>query len=340
MKILEIKNPNDAWIIHREEIETLQDGVCDVYVILDAISGHCFGMETTKDLPSSSKILGLIKTSCSQANTTPKSIFILKKDPLAEVVGAICAGLQINFDTATKKELAQFTEEFSKSFRQFKMGNKVPLQEPEYEDISREEVEAFIPETYGPCPCASGKKYKFCCQKSFKDITFAMCAAQEGKLEEALFYMGQAESKVGSTAEILCRYGICWSFFDRKKSDEYMKKALSENPNHPRTNYILGINAVEKKNYKKAITYYMKAIENYPPEDKFHLNETYNNLATAHYEIGDFKMAKESWEKALVLLPSDRMVVNNLYGCIYSNPSVPEDIRTISPFIEKYLKRR
>lgn len=158
MKILEIKNPNDAWIIHREEIETLQDGVCDVYVILDAISGRCFGMETTKDLPSSSKILGLIKTSCSQANTTPKSIFILKKDPLAEVVGAICAGLQINFDTATKKELAQFTEEFSKSFRQFKMGNKVPLQEPEYEDISREEVEAFIPDTYGHLSLCFGQE--------------------------------------------------------------------------------------------------------------------------------------------------------------------------------------
>lgn len=59
-----------------------------------------------------------------------------------------------------------------------------------------------------------------------------------------------------------------------------------------------------------------------------------------HYELGDFKMAKESWEKALVLLPSDRMVVNNLFECIYSNPSVPEDTRIISPFIEKYLKRR
>lgn len=340
MKTLEIKNPNDAWIIHREEVETLQDGACDIYVILDAISGHCFSMETSKDLPSSSKMLSLIKTSCSKASITPKSIFILKKDPLAEVIEAICAGLKINFNTATKKELAPFTNKFSKSFRQFQMGNNPPnTQGPEHDELSREEVKAFTPDTYGPCPCASGNKYKFCCQKTFKDITFAMCAAQEGNLNEALFYMGQAELKVGSTAEILCRYGICWSFFDRKKSDEYMKKALNKNPNHPRTNYILGINAVEKKNYKRAVTCYMKAIENYPTEDKFHLNETYNNLATAHYELGDFKTAKESWEKALVLLPSDKMVVNNLFRCIYSNPSVPEDIRTISPFIEKYLKR-
>jgi tetratricopeptide (TPR) repeat protein len=340
MKILEIKNPNDAWVIHREEIETLQDGFCDIYIILDASTGYCLGIETSKGLPTSSKILNLIKTSCSKANTTPKSIFILNKDPLAEVVGDICINLKINFNTATTNELSPFTEEFSKSFHQFEMGNKKQSQESEFDEVSREELKSFIPETYGPCPCASGKKFRFCCQKAFKDITFAMCAAQDGNLTEALKYMGQAESKIGSNAEILCRYGICWSFFDRKKSDEYLKKALSENPKHPRTNYILGINSVEKKNYKKALTYYMLAIENYPPEDKFHLSETYNNLGNTHFKLGDFKMAKESWEKALVLLPSDRMVVKNLFDCIYSNPLVPEDIRTISPFIEKFLKRR
>ena len=340
MNISQAKNPNDLWIIHREEIETLQDGICDVYVILDAITGQCFGTETSKDLTSSSKILSLIKNSCSQAGTIPRSIFILKKDPLAEVVGAICSGLKIHFDTAIKKELTPFTDEFSKSFKQFKIGNQAPLKEPGYDDVSKEEVESFVPDTYGPCPCASGQKYKFCCQKVFKDIVFAMCDAQDGHLEKALFHMGQAESKIGTTAEILCRYGICWSFFDRKKSDEYLTKALEKNPNHPRANYIIGINYVEKKDYLKAAKFYQKAIENYPAGDKFHLNETYNNLGTAYYEQQNFKMAKESWEKALVLLPSDRMVISNLFEFIYNNSSLPEEIRTISPFIEKYLTRR
>jgi len=121
VNISEAKNPNDLWIIHREEIETLQDGFCDVYVILDVITGQCFGMGTSKDLPSSSKILSLIKNSCLQAGTTPRSIFIFKKDPLVEVVGAICNGLKIHFDTAIKKVLTPFTDEFSKSFKQFKM---------------------------------------------------------------------------------------------------------------------------------------------------------------------------------------------------------------------------
>lgn len=339
MNFSETKNPNDLWIIHREEIDTLQDGICDIYVLLDAITGHCFGMETSKDLPSSLKILTLIKNACSQANVAPQLICILKKDPLSEVVAAICSGLKIPFATAIKKEIMPFTDEFSRSFKQFKMGNQSPLKEPEYDEVSNEEVESFVPDTYGPCPCASGQKYKFCCQKAFKDIVFAMCDAQDGHLEKALFHMAQAESKTGTTAEILCRYGICWSFFDRNKSDEYLSKALEKNPNHPRANYILGINCVEKRDYQEALKFYQRAIDNYPPGDKFHLNETYNNLGTAYYEQKNFQMAKESWEKALVLLPSDRIVKNNLFEFIYNNSKVPNEIRAISPFIEKYLKR-
>jgi tetratricopeptide (TPR) repeat protein len=207
------------------------------------------------------------------------------------------------------------------------------------EDSSeREEIEAFIPDTYGPCPCASGLKYKFCCQKIFKDIVNAMADPQEGYTNEALASMQEAEKKVGLTAEVLSRYGIVWSLTNMKKANEYFKKALEINPNHPRTNYILGISAVEKKNYKKAIAYYQKALEYYPVEDKYHHNETLNNLGH-HFTLKDYKAAKDAWEKALVLLPSDRMVIGNLFNCIYENPEVPADLREMSPFIMKYLSR-
>lgn len=331
---------NDAWILHREEIETVQDGICDVYVVLDAISGYCLEMGTSKSLLSSAEVLDLIKNSCIKSNATPRSILILKTDPLVEVVSAVCAGMNIPFSAETKKDLRPFTDDFKKSFQNLKKGTQDSTSNYESDDVSREEVEAFIPDAYSPCPCASGKKYKFCCQRAFKDIVFSLSEAQEGRLEKALSYMGQAESKIGVTAEILCRYGICWSFFDKSKSDAYLLKALEKNPNHPRTNYILGINNVESKNYKNAVAFYLKAIENYPAEDKFHLNETYNNLGTAYYELGDYKMAKESWEKALILLPSDRMVASNLFHFIYNNPEAPPDVRIISPFIEKFLKRK
>lgn len=330
--------PNDMWIIHREELETVQDGVCDIYVLLDAVTRHCLGMELSKELPSSLKVIELIEGAIKKYNARPKAIAILKADPLAEVAEAICKGLEIPFQTLTKKEISPLVEEFAASFKKFKIGSDTTL--PEEESISKEEFQAFIPETYGPCPCASGMKYKFCCQKIFKNIVNAMVEAQNGNLDKALFHMKEAEEKVGMTSEVLCRYGICWSFFDRSKSDEYFKQSQKLNPNHPRTNYILGIEAVEKKKYLEAISYYQKAIDNYPTEDKFHLNETYNNLGTAYYELKDYKSAKEAWEKALVLLPSDRMVLGNLREFIYENPSVPREIRVMSPFIQKFWSRK
>ena len=335
---LNISNPNDAWILHREEIDTIEDGNCNIYFLLDGHSVFYFGHETSIDLPLSSKILNLLEQAHKQAGQWPKQVLISKIDPFSEALESICNDLKIPFEAIPKKDLTKFVKPFSKSFKEFR--RSIPLlPEDELSEIEQEELEAFIPETYGPCPCASGKKFKFCCQKAFRDITFAMCAAEEGNLNEAIKYMNQAESKVGKTAEILCRHAICWSFFDQKKSQQYLDESIATNPNHPRTNYILGIEAKKKQKYNEAIEHYQRAIENYPKEDKYHLNETYNNLGTAYFECGRLGDAKEVWEKALVLLPSDQMVRNNLTEFIYENADVPANLRKVSPFIEKYLAR-
>lgn len=333
---LNFTQPNDAWILHREEIETIQDGNCNVYVLIDTYSGFCFGQEVCVDLPGSAKIISLLKSANTKAGTWPKQILILKKDPFAETFQATCKGLQIQLNELTAKDLQPFVRSFKDAFRQLKKGRS---QSAPFSKFEEEELEAFVPESYSPCPCASGKKFKFCCQKAFKDIVFAMSAAEVGNLNEALHFMKQAEEKVGRTAEIVCRYAICWSFFDRDKFLSLLNQALQISPNHPRANYVMGIEAVADEEYGKAVIFYQTAIDNYPPEDRYHLNEAYSNLGTAYCGLKKFKEAKEVWEKALVLLPSDQMVRRNLFEFIYENPSVPKELRKISPFIEKYLAR-
>lgn len=336
---LTITEKNQAWILHREEIETIQEGSCNIYVLLDAYTGYCFGQELCVDLPSATKIVSLLQLARSEAGTLPLQILISKKDLFSETLGAICNGLKIPLREMTAKDLEPFVGEFKTTFRQFKNGVSLDDNYDELSDEEQQELEAFIPESYSPCPCASGKKFKFCCQKIFKDITFAMCAAEDGHLQEALKFIKTAESKVGRTAEVVCREAICWSFYDMTKTQLLLAEALQINPNHPRANYVCGIDAKEAGDYEQAISFYQAAIENYPIEDKFHLNETYNNLGTAFYELGKYKDAKKAWEKALVLFPSDRIVKANLVEFIYENPAVPTNIREISPYIKKYLKR-
>ena len=333
---LNISSPNDAWILHREEFETIKEGNCNLYILLDGYSTFYFGHESSIDLPASSKILDLLEQAHKQVGRWPKQVLISKVDPVSEALESTCNDLKIPFEAIPKKDLTKFVRPFSNSFKEFKRGLLAP--KDELSESEQEELEAFIPETYGLCPCASGKKFKFCCQKVFREITFAMCAAQEGNLNEAIKYMNQAESKIGKTAEVLCRYAICWSFFDQNKSQKYMDESIAANPNHPRANYILGIEAKEKQKYNEAIEYYQRAIENYPKEDKFHLSETYNNLGTVYFECGRFGDAKVVWEKALVLLPSDQMVRNNLIEFIYENSDVPADLRKVSPLIERLTR--
>lgn len=232
------KKPNEAWIIHREEIETLQEGSCNVYVLLDAYSGFCFGQEISFDAPDPIKIKGLLQTARVRGGSWPHKILILKDDPFAHILQTICRGINISFEELPAKDLKPYIQSFRDGFHQFRNG--APLNPPPaaLSKADQEELEAFTPESYSPCPCASGKKFKFCCQKAFKDIVFAMCAAQEGRLDEALRYMKQAEGKVGRTAEVLCRYAICWSFFDMDKCRELLQETILLNPKHPRANYI------------------------------------------------------------------------------------------------------
>jgi hypothetical protein len=331
--MLNVTKPNEVWILHREDFHTQKEGNCNLYFLLDAFTGHCFGLETSLQLPNELKITELIKQANLKSSTFPGKMVILKKDPYAETLRVICSGLKVELEELPEKYLVPYIKPFVDSFHGFQTRGSASFVSSD----EREEAKAFMPETYGPCSCASGQKFKFCCQKAFKSIVFAMCEAQDGRLESALRYMKEAEVKVGRTAEIVCRMAICWSFFDKEKSRLLFQEALSINPNHPRLNYLLGIEAVEEKDYAKAVGFYQKAISNYPTEDKFHLNEAYNNLGTAFYEQGNYKEAKDSWEKALVMLPRDRMVKENLFEFIYSNPIVPQNLREMSPFIEKFF---
>lgn len=334
---LGVTQPNDAWILHREEIYTVQDGFCNVYFLLDAYSQFCFDLVTAIDLPSISEMIDIFKKANFTTGHWPKQILIDKSDPYIEMLQSICQKFNLSSHSVPHKSLKPFIQSFSSAFNAFNRSdqhNVEPLPE-----VLEQELKAFIPNTYGPCPCASGQKFKFCCQKVFYDITFAMSAAEEGNLNEALYYMQAAESKIGRTSEILCRYGICWSFFDEKKSLEYLKEAILLNPNHPRTNYIFGINAKASNQHKQAIQYYQKAIEQYPKTDKYHLNETYNNLGTVYFELEKYQDAKDAWEKALLLLPIDTMARENLITLIYENQELSSELREMSPFVRKYLFR-
>jgi tetratricopeptide (TPR) repeat protein len=208
------------------------------------------------------------------------------------------------------------------------------------DEDDRESAKSFVPDNYDPCSCASGKKFKFCCKPGFSEIIGAMAAAESGYQNEANGHILKAKKILGETAEVLCREAIVQSYVDDRKAMKTLDQALGVNPNHPRANYIRGIDCKRRGDWNGAIAAYQVAIANYPKTDRYHLNECYNNLGTSYFEKGEFEQAKASWEQAFALLPSDKVVRENLREFIYENPALSEPVREISPFIQRIWKRR
>ena len=72
-----------------------------------------------------------------------------------------------------------------------------------------------------------------------------------------------------------------------------------------------GYNAYENKEYDKAISFYLRAIELDPDDDA-----AYVNLGVAYYYQGNYTKAKESYERAIELDPDEALAYQKI-GDLY-----------------------
>ncbi len=313
---------NEAWLVFRTDTQ-INDLPVDIYFLMELPSGNILAFDIIETEVDQAQIDNLLRHGRSQTGALPRRVILVKGDPSESLLQNSAKKLLIDFEAVPEPCIEELTAPLKQSFGQECYSPAsigcTPSNHP-MDECDRESIKSFIPDSYAPCSCASGKKYKFCCKKILREVTEAMVAAEEGKLTEALTWIAKAKTIVGESAEVLCREAIVYSFFDDKKSAEALNQCLAVNPNHPRAHYIRGIDLKKQGDLPGAIKAYETAIANYPPSDHFHLNETYNNLGTAFYESGDHAQAKSAWEKALLFLPSDKVVKRNLDELIYTSP--------------------
>jgi len=329
---------NEAWIVARmHTVMFVQNEPADIYVLLDAASTYLLGhLAYLGEAPSRQELADLFKHARKQSKRWPKKLLIPREDPVEDILKGIAADFGIVPEVIPLPYLDPILGPLNESFARFRSGKQRAVAESEEPGAHRLAM-ALIPDSYDLCPCASGRKYKSCCKIILHEVTEAMCAVEDGNFEAAVKWLDQAREKVGETAEVLARYGIAYSLKSETRYLEYLHRALEANPNHPRTHYLFGLHHRQNGRLKDAAAAYEKAIENYPVTDKFHLNETWNNLGGVYFDLGDFDKSKGAWEKALMYMPSDTMTKTNLREFIYDNPEVPKDLRRPSPFVARYL---
>jgi len=315
LKLSDFDN-NEAWLIFRLDARVANEYL-DIYIVMHLPSEFILSHEIVERDMFQQQSDHLFKQ-CALLGRLPSRVLLTSGDPAESFFRNSAATYAMTLETLPAPYLEKLISPVKKSFgEQFLSPSTIGHVSTDASEDDIESLKHFIPDSYDPCPCSSGKKYKFCCKKIMAEITFAMVAAEDGNKSEAIHWIEKAKKLVGESAEVLCREAIVYSFFDRKKSKDLLEKCLMINPHHPRAHYIRAIDLKDQGDVQGAISAYKTSISYYPDSDHFHLNEAYHNLGTALHDIGDLTGAKSAWEKALLHIPSDKMTQENLRDFIY-----------------------
>ncbi|MFV0445375.1 MAG: tetratricopeptide repeat protein [Planctomycetaceae bacterium] len=109
---------------------------------------------------------------------------------------------------------------------------------------------------YAPCPCGSGKKVKFCCQKLLPEME-KIERLQENQPEQALIHLDRLErTSPGNPWIAITRAGTLMTQGEFGAAKVAILKFLKDNPEHPRANALYAFASFHADGYpasKKAV---------------------------------------------------------------------------------------
>lgn len=306
-----MRYPESCWVIFRFDSQLADHAQIDTYMILSTQDDQLLGSQSTPTMLSADEIKGLLM-SAHQNHPWPAQLIFMKGDPIEEHIQTVAAEHAISIVAVSAEEIDAHTLATKYHLAEHIDSPSLMMLQADSDANEVACAKLMIPDSYDLCHCASGKQYKFCCKHVFRELIEAMYQAEAGQIDAAMQWLHQAREVVGENAEILCREAIILGYFDKAQAQAKLTACLAKYPDHPRANYVQAMYHRDHQAYEKAITHYQRAIEHYPETDHFHLNETYNNLGSIYYAMGDHLGAKKAWERALLYSPQDEYTQRNL----------------------------
>jgi tetratricopeptide (TPR) repeat protein len=137
----------------------------------------------------------------------------------------------------------------------------------------------MTPDLYAPCPCGSGKKFKWCCQPVYADINRALEQDANGQEERAQRLMDQVVQKHprnpeawGQKARLLFSHGKV------DQAEEALAKAFEINPNYPFGLWLRAFFRYQEGETRGALLLARKAADAYDPDARDRLAEVYRMI--------------------------------------------------------------
>ncbi len=183
-------------------------------------------------------------------------------------------------------------------------------------------------DAYSPCPCGSGKKFKWCCQPIHVGIDKAFQQEAEGQHEAALRTMDEVIAQNPDNPEPLGRKAQL--LFDQGRADEAeatLQKALDLSPTYPFGYLLRGLFRRAEGELPGALLLFRKAAELYDPEARTVLARVYSLIADAELRMNRPVAARAALQMALRCEPNDPEQAESFEGLFGKDSRLPEAAR-------------
>jgi tetratricopeptide (TPR) repeat protein len=159
---------------------------------------------------------------------------------------------------------------------------------------------------YAPCPCGSGKKFKWCCEPIYAGIGRAFDQEENGQHETALRIMDEVIAQhpgnpeaYGKKAELLYGHGKV------EEADTVLEKAFAINPNYPFGLWLRAMVRYQEGELAGALLLARKAADAYDPQAHAYLARVYSLLFELEMQMNRPVAARAAMRQVLHYEPSD-----------------------------------
>src|SRR5262249_3511792 len=164
----------------------------------------------------------------------------------------------------------------------------------------------MAPDNYSPCPCGSGKKFKWCCQPIYTLINKAFRQDSEGQHEAALHTMDELVTQQPANPEAWGRKAQLLYQNNRVDDAEAaLQKALEINPKYPFGHYLRGMFRQNEGETAGALLLFRKAAELYDPEARDILGQVYAMIADSEFKMNRPVAARAAIQMAMHYQPAN-----------------------------------
>jgi tetratricopeptide (TPR) repeat protein len=141
-------------------------------------------------------------------------------------------------------------------------------------------------DAYSPCPCGSGKKFKWCCQPIHVQIDKAFRQEAEGQHDSALRIMDEVVAEYPANPEAWGRKAQLLYQNERlEEAETALQKALEINANYPFGHLLRGIFRQQEGEHNGALLLLRRAAELYDPEARDFLGQIYSYIAESELSL-------------------------------------------------------